>query len=172
MVLAVVAISGACLMMVAQSLVSSGKAWAAKAAGDQEIRTFADLSHTHDRLGWFLLEWENGRLETAREILANEEAASPNAPETLAMAYLLDENADLHTLLRRLGLRNQPLGHFVAGERLLKRGEHEAALRAFEAALVPGQEGRYNRFCRQRIAQIRAHLNGSGTSSEDQNDAR
>lgn len=101
-------------------------------------------------LGWFLLEWQAGRLERAREILAR----TPELlPEHAAMAFLLDPEISPEQLLAEMPAGSAMLAYFVAGERAYRAGQPAEAQRWFERCLSEG-EGWIAESARARLTQL------------------
>ncbi len=104
-------------------------------------------------LGWFLFEWQSGRVDRARQI--RDEAAG-GSPEHAAMSFLLDDSMSIERLLAELPAESVALGHFVDGERHLKAGRHSAALAAFESANRMGRPGVLGTAAAARVADLTA----------------
>jgi hypothetical protein len=79
-------------------------------------------------LGWFLLEWHAGRVESARSIQARLRTKSP---EYAVMQFLLDDWRTVEELRSRLPAGADSLVLFATGERHLKAGRIEEAKAAF-----------------------------------------
>ncbi len=103
-------------------------------------------------LGWFLLEWQAGRLERAREILAR---TPEQLPEHAAMAFLLDPDMSPEQLLAQMPSGSAALAYFVAGERAYRAGHSSEAQSWFERCLSAGA-GWIAESARARLAQLTA----------------
>ncbi len=89
----------------------------------------------HMALGWFLFEWSHDRLDRAKQV---RDQIVPDWPMHAAMGFLLDESYVPERLLAALPT-HRSLAYYVIGERHLKAGRTDAALRAF--ALSLGERG-------------------------------
>lgn len=104
-------------------------------------------------MGWFLLEWREGRLGRAAQIRNSLPAESP---ESIAMAFLLDEKASLDQLLASMPAGEHPLAYFVAGERALRSGASQQAIKYFGQCLgAPGNDS-MKQAAQARLKQLRA----------------
>jgi len=85
----------------------------------------------HMALGWFLFEWSHDRLDRAEQI---RDQMPPESPMHTAMGFLLDDSHAPDRLLEALP-KHRSLAYYVIGERHLKAGRTDAALRAFALSL-------------------------------------
>jgi len=105
----------------------------------------ADRTLHRHRLGWFLREWESGRMDTARLFVNTTTASAPasgesnrgpasRVPEDIAIQFLLDPSYPLESLLR--DLPSEPaLAYLAAGERELEAGRVDEAVRLFRLSV-------------------------------------
>ncbi len=87
-------------------------------------------------IGWLVLEWREGRLERAHQILATIKADSP---ERVALSYLLADEADTGAPFEDLLSTAPTLYHFIQGEKELRSGRPEAARMHFEQCADMGK---------------------------------
>ncbi len=114
----------------------------------------ARLTLDQQRFGWFLVEWEGGRLDRAREIRS---LTPRTSPEHAAMTFLLDENgsSSLKQLLSELPPSSAALAHFVAGERALNGNQFDEAMRFFDLSVKSPQGDWVKAAARARLEQLR-----------------
>ncbi|GMV96145.1 MAG: hypothetical protein AMXMBFR83_05130 [Phycisphaerae bacterium] len=87
--------------------------------------------------GWFLAEWNAGRLAQARALPFH-----PGSPEGRAAAFLLDEQASPDRLLSEMPERHKQLAYFVIGERAMKADRREDAVAAFRESASRARQAR------------------------------
>ncbi len=146
LVAAIIGFSGICLHSLQQTRAALQQRDVSQAGTQlayQDMRKFfaqAQDSLREQLLGWFLLEWHEDRLSRARQIRAS---LQPDTPEYAAMTFLLDERISPDQLQKALPARSDALLQFIVGERLLKSGHRQEAIRAYEqcrGAKDPGYE--------------------------------
>jgi serine/threonine protein kinase len=119
------------------------------------VRFFTDAQQNlrQQATGWLLLEWQAGRANRAREILAQ---LKPDSPEQLAMRYLLDDGVTSDQLERTLLPDAAPLCHFVMGERYLQQGDQQQACEQFRLCVDSSapRYGMYAQAAAARLAQL------------------
>jgi hypothetical protein len=106
-------------------------------------------------LGWFLLEWENDRLDRARAMLPN---TPENTAERIAMEFLLGVGEVAQQPIERI-VRKQPddraaLLYFVAGEKALKDGDTPRAIELYNECIATRQVGWYAEAAGARLRQL------------------
>jgi hypothetical protein len=117
----------------------------------------------HDMyLGWFLLEWHQGRLDAARDI---QRKLSAQRPEYAAMGFLLDGTTTLDQLRSGMPANSEPLVYFMAAEREAKAGRIDKAIRNYELSLKAKGEHKYYSLVEARFNQLRA-VRAAGTRPE------
>lgn len=117
----------------------------------------------HDMyLGWFLLEWHQGRLDEARVIQGK---LSPRQSEYAAMGFLLDDATTLDQLRSKMPASAEPLVFFMAAEREVKAGRIDKAILNYELSLKAKGEHKYYSLVEARFKQLRA-VSAAGASSE------
>ncbi|MEP0843595.1 MAG: serine/threonine protein kinase [Phycisphaerae bacterium] len=84
-------------------------------------------------LGWFLAEWEAGRLERARQVQGD---VPPDAPEYAVMEFWLDDTADADGLRAKMGASHAALADFAVGVRAMRAGRTDEARHALRACLA------------------------------------
>lgn len=84
-------------------------------------------------LAWFLLEWEGGRLDRARE---HQSKSPADSPERVAMSFLLDASYTPDQLLADLPEDARCLAYFAIGERYAQSGSKREAVAAFESSIA------------------------------------
>jgi hypothetical protein len=115
----------------------------------QALRGVADAA-PRQQLGWFLLEWENGRLDRARKM----HDTAP-LPLKTAMAFLLDEAYSMDRFLSEVGPNEIELAYFVAGERSLKAGRAAQAGSFYQRVVDDQGPGGYlKEAARARLGQL------------------
>jgi hypothetical protein len=103
-------------------------------------------------LGWFLLEWHEGRLQRAKQLRDQ----TPRATiEAAAMRFLLDPAIAEEKFLEELSAKDTPLGYFVVAERHLKGDRVREALRAYEACLALPCDAWLKTAAQARLDQLR-----------------
>ncbi len=106
-----------------------------------------------ESLGWFLLEWQAGRLQTARRLHAS---FPKNSPEFAATAFLLNKDETFDQLLLKLPPDEKPLAYFVAGERACQRGAAQEAVEAYEVSLRSTGNGWMRSYVQARLEMLAA----------------
>jgi hypothetical protein len=156
MVLAILGFGGVSFYFYQSALESSGRQ---RLSEQNALMAHQDIGKFHTRggslfrqkgLGWFLLEWHEGRIDRAREIQSQVDAGSS---EHAAMAFLLDDAVSLANLQARLPPSADAMAHFVAGERYLKAGRTDEAIREFEQS-AQAQSGEYEWYVRSARARL------------------
>jgi hypothetical protein len=126
---------------------------AAKAASDLDrVGQTARPNLRRAALGWFLLDWQANRLDTARGIC---ERTPIGSPEYAAMRFLLDENRTVEQLGAELSADQAPLLNFVVGEWHLKGGRIDQALQAFERCVAQPTDAWLASLAGARVRQLR-----------------
>lgn len=117
-------------------------------------------------LGWFLLEWHEGRFDRAREIQAQ---LNPDSPEFAAMTFLLDKTQTAEDLERYTPQDAVAMVYFVSGERELKNGRTDQAIRDFErsAAATQPQYEWFRESAKARLRQLRDRPAGLSEAAPD-----
>jgi hypothetical protein len=103
------------------------------AAGSEGGRGFTLTEYlAGSSLGWFLLEWHQGRLNRARQI---HDRTPESQPERAVMAFLLDEEDSSDRLLGQLPAEAACLAHMAEGERALRRGDGAGAIAGYQRSV-------------------------------------
>jgi serine/threonine protein kinase len=100
-------------------------------------------------LGAFLLEWQAGRDERARELRGM--LFLVDSPERKVMDFLLDPGQDVESLRVALGGKDAALADFALGERETKAGNAAAARAAYGRALDRTQDAMLRGALRARL---------------------
>jgi hypothetical protein len=104
-------------------------------------------------LGWFLSEWQEGRLDGARAI----ELIPPEESEVRAvMTFLSSGDETPEQLMERLPAGARCLGHFATGVRHQARRHVPQAVQAFEATLACASGPQYTWVREAARARLRA----------------
>jgi eukaryotic-like serine/threonine-protein kinase len=128
-----------------------------------EFNALAQDGLRRKAFGWFLLEWQAGRLDRARQIRQD---LRPDFPEHVAMSYLLDEGMTEPQLRAALSSRRDDLLHFTLGEKLLKAGQVEEACRELELSVqsTQSESKEYRLAAAARLGQLRGTAPASSPS--------
>jgi len=114
------------------------------------------------KLGWFLLEWREGRIDEARRI---QSLTAADAPEYKAMAFLLGDSNDVDQLRAALRPKEQSLADFVVGERAAKAGRIDEAIEAFEACANTAGDDLLQQPAKARLTQLRSQIKANANNA-------
>jgi hypothetical protein len=105
----------------------------------QQVARQAEEAQQLKVFGWFLLEWENGRLQRARAIRHEMPRKGLGGAFIAAMDFLTEDDYTERQLRRRLeGDETEVLLHFVLGERAYREAQLEEARQEFLACSRAG----------------------------------
>jgi len=118
-----------------QTRVGQSKLQEAYAKSEREAEWMSNLEAVMHVfvLNSFLCEWHADRLASAKGV--RDQPLLGNAPERIAMDFLLNGQVSERELLERLGPAHASLAHFAIGEREWKAGNQEAAVAAYKSSL-------------------------------------
>jgi hypothetical protein len=152
-----IAVSSAviCLDLLHEARTRETERQAAEAARAAQARSF-DLAAEGVRsalsrhaLGWFLLEWEAGRVQSAEQVLAKTPA---NLPEHAAMRFCLDPAQTPEQLLAAVPQTAAGMASFVAGERAWCAGDQAGGRKWWRESLSRDPAGLLAEAARARLA--------------------
>lgn len=115
------------------------------------------------KLGWFLLELNAGRRAAAEKML---QEVKSGTPERLAMEFLLKDEISPETLLKDAPPEAQNLAFFVIGERRVREGRMEDALRSYEAALTARGGSEIREAAEARFTELQDRMAGRSGSAD------